>query len=151
MRIVLQRVKEASVATRGTQKAFIAKGLVLLVGIGKGDNEEAARKMAGKISKMRIFEDDAGKMNLDIRQTGGEVLSVPQFTLFGDTEKGNRPGFDNAAEPGEAKKLWEKFNAFLEEENIVVKTGEFGYHMDVRLVNSGPVTFVLDTEKGGVT
>ena len=146
MKIVLQRVKEASVAVGGKVIASIGQGLVLLVGVSKEDTLQVAVPMARKISSFRIFEDAEGKMNLDIRETGGEVLSVPQFTLLGNTEQGNRPGFDDAANPSEAKAIWESFNQHLKLSGITVATGEFAAHMEVSLVNDGPVTFVLDRQ-----
>lgn len=146
MKIVLQRVKEASVAVGGEVIASIGRGLVLLVGVSRDDTIQVAEPMARKISSFRIFEDAEGKMNLDIRETGGEVLSVPQFTLLGNTEKGNRPGFDDAANPSEAKAIWESFNEYLKSSGITVATGEFAAHMEVSLVNDGPVTFVLDRQ-----
>ena len=149
MRIVLQRVKEASVAVDGQEKQAIGKGFLLLVGIGRDDILEAIERMAEKIRKIRIFEDEDGKMNLDLIQAVGEVLSVPQFTLLGHTDKGNRPGFDNAASPEKAKALWEKFNEALKDRGVPVKEGEFGAHMEISLVNDGPVTFVLDSNAGG--
>jgi D-tyrosyl-tRNA(Tyr) deacylase len=148
MKVVLQRVKEASVSVEGVEKDSIGKGLLLLVGVGKGDTAGAAADMARKIGKMRIFEDDKGKMNLDIKQAGGEVLSVPQFTLLGSTQKGNRPGFDDAAEPARAEALWKGFNEVLRKEDIAVGEGEFGARMEVKLVNDGPVTFILDSNGG---
>ena len=146
MRIVLQRVKEASVSVAGEEKSSIGKGFLLLVGVGKDDTAKEALILAQKISKLRIFVDDQGKMNLGLKDAGGEVLSVPQFTLLGETNKGNRPGFDLAAPPEEAKALWQEFNRMLTKEGINVSEGEFGEHMEVRLVNDGPVTFVLDSK-----
>jgi D-tyrosyl-tRNA(Tyr) deacylase len=145
MKVVLQRVKEASVSVDEKIKDTIGRGLLLLVGISKEDRSETVERMARKISKMRIFEDENGKMNLDILQVGGEVLSVPQFTLLGDTSKGNRPGFDNAADPKDAEALWKKFDNVLRQDQVPVKEGEFGAHMEVSLVNDGPVTFVLES------
>lgn len=144
MRIVLQRVKEASVSVGGEKKASIGKGLVLFVGIGKEDTVETAERMAGKISRLRVFEDEKGKMNLDIKEVYGEILSVSQFTLLGNTSKGNRPGFDSAADPEPAKKLWEQFNNDIIKRGISLKKGAFGACMDVKIVNDGPVTFVID-------
>jgi len=145
MKIVLQRVKEAGVSVGGTEKAKIEKGLLLLVGVGRNDTGEVADFMAQKITKLRVFEDDKGKMNLDIREIGGEVLSIPQFTLQANTDKGNRPGFDYAADPKDAKSLWEKFNEALKLTGLSVAEGEFGAHMEVSLVNDGPVTFIIDS------
>ena len=150
MRVVLQRVKEAAVTVGGKEIASTGRGFLLLVGVSKEDTPDAAEAMAKKIGKLRVFEDENGKMNLDILQAEGEVLSVPQFTLLADTTKGNRPGFDNAASPEEAKALWEEFNKALEGENVSVKKGDFGAHMEISLVNDGPVTFVLDSKPGGV-
>ena len=144
MKVVIQRVKEAAVAVSGNEIARIGKGLMLLVGIGKTDTSVTAEALAKKISKLRIFEDENGKMNLNISDITGEILSVPQFTLLGNTDKGNRPGFDNAALPDEAKPMWEHFNDIFRSRNIDVKEGEFGAHMEVSLVNDGPVTFVLE-------
>lgn len=146
MRTVLQRVKKASVTVGGRNISSIGVGFLILVGVGKGDTSKEAKDMAEKISKLRVFEDNEGKMNLDISQVGGEVLSVPQFTLLGSTDRGNRPGFDDAASPEEAKSLWKEFNSFLVSRGIKVKEGEFGSHMEVELVNDGPVTFVLDSK-----
>jgi D-tyrosyl-tRNA(Tyr) deacylase len=146
MRIVVQRVTEASVTVLRRKIGVIDKGLMLLVGVAEGDTADIVRDMAFKISRMRIFEDEVGKMNLDIISTGGSVLSVPQFTLLADTEKGNRPGFDGAASPHEARTLWEIFNDSIREKGIPVEVGEFGAVMAVSLVNDGPVTFVLDSK-----
>ena len=143
--MVLQRVKEASVTVDDRVIASIAKGLFLLVGIEKGDNEIIAERIAGKIARLRVFEDINGKMNLDIRQVAGEVLSVSQFTLAGDISKGNRPGFDNAETSQEAKKLWRRFNDVLVDIGISVGFGEFGAHMEVGMVGDGPVTFIVSS------
>jgi D-tyrosyl-tRNA(Tyr) deacylase len=148
MRVVLQRVREAAVTVEGQYTNSIDKGLLLLVGIGRKDSAETVKAMAQKVSKLRIFEDKDGKMNLDVTQVSGKILSVPQFTLLGDTTKGNRPGFDDAAFPEDAKILWEEFNKALERKKIPVKEGEFGSHMEVSLVNDGPVTFILDSKQG---
>jgi len=149
MRIVLQRVKEAAVDVDGERVAGIGKGLLLFVGIGNDDKEETAIAMAGKVSRMRVFEDAAGKMNLDIGGAGGEALSVSQFTLMGSTDKGNRPGFEGAAPPDMAEDLWKKFNRALEASGVRLSEGRFGARMEVSLVNDGPVTFVVDSKKGG--
>ncbi len=121
----------------------------MLVGVGKDDTSETVERMARKITKIRTFEDEHGKMNLDIVSVAGKVLSVPQFTLLGRTEKGNRPGFDDAAPPVEAEALWKKFNDELRCGEIPVEEGMFGAHMEIRLVNDGPVTFVLDSKERG--
>lgn len=143
MKIVLQRTKEASVSVGGAIIGKIDAGFTLLVGVADGDSTSVAEKLARKICSFRVFEDDAGKMNLDIKDAGGSILSIPQFTLLGQTDKGNRPGFDKAAHPDEAKRLWSEFNRILEEEGVTVQTGTFGAHMEVSLINDGPVTFVL--------
>ena len=118
---------------------------MLLVGIEKGDEQREILKIADKISKLRIFEDGNGKMNLNIKQSGGELMSVSQFTLLGDTNKGNRPGFDAAELPQKAETLWHCFNKHLATLDIKVREGSFGKHMQVELVNDGPVTFVLES------
>ncbi|NQT33395.1 MAG: D-tyrosyl-tRNA(Tyr) deacylase [Candidatus Omnitrophica bacterium] len=144
MKAVLQRVKSARVAVGGHEKASIDKGFLLLVGIAREDTPDVVRAMARKISKLRVFEDEQGKMNLDINEIGGKILSISQFTLLGNTDKGNRPGFDPAAPPDEAKKLWEDLNEELKKRGIPVAEGEFGAKMEITLVNDGPVTFVLN-------
>lgn len=146
MKIVVQRVKKASVSVSGNEISSIRQGMLLLVGIGKGDSMTTADQMADKVSRLRIFEDDACKMNLDIFQVKGEILSVSQFTLLADMSKGNRPGFDNAAEPAIAKELWLKFNDKLRQNGITTKEGEFAADMQVLLVNDGPVTILLDSK-----
>ncbi|MCK5450625.1 MAG: D-tyrosyl-tRNA(Tyr) deacylase [Candidatus Omnitrophica bacterium] len=144
MKIVLQRVKEASVVVGGEVVSAIGRGILLFVGIGKDVSPEDAKKLAIKITKMRIFEDANGKMNLDLFQIGGEVLSVSQFTLMADLSKGNRPGFDLAALPKEAEELIGIFNDEIRANGLKVSEGRFGAHMQVNLVNDGPVTFVMN-------
>ena len=144
MRVVLQRVKSSAVSVGGEEKASTGKGFLLLVGIDKKDSREVVEAMAIKISKLRVFEDAQGKMNLDLGEVEGKILSVPQFTLLGKTEKGNRPGFDDAADPEKAKELWQSFNEALKSRGVSVEEGEFGAHMEVSLVNDGPVTFILE-------
>lgn len=144
MRIVLQRVKNASVDVSGRRICAIGPGFLLLVAIGHKDDAFIAREMARKISKLRIFEDREGKMNLDLKSYGGEILSVPQFTLYANTQRGNRPGFEEAAEPAAAKAIWKVFNEELEGIGVKVETGEFAAHMEVESVNDGPVTFILE-------
>jgi D-tyrosyl-tRNA(Tyr) deacylase len=143
MKIVIQRVKHATVTVEGRSVAEVKQGLLLLVGVGKGDSVEEIGRLAKKVINLRIFEDEQGKMNLDIKQINGEILSIPQFTLYADTRKGNRPGFDLSAEPSMAKEYWERFNDTLRKEGAAVKTGIFGAHMAVELVNNGPVTIIL--------
>lgn len=146
MRVLIQRVKEASVSIDGRRTAEIDKGLVLLVGISKEDASKDIEWMAKKIANLRIFEDKDGKMNLNISQLGGEILSVPQFTLYADVQKGNRPGFDYSAPPEIAKRLWADFNSLLKEAEIPLKEGAFGAHMEISLINDGPVTIILDSK-----
>jgi len=146
MRIVLQRVKKAVVTVQNKKIASIEKGFLLLVGIGRQDTSLIIEKAAQKISTLRIFEDDNGKMNLNIQQAAGGVLSVPQFTLLANTEKGNRPGFDNAARPDKAEVLWKNFNSVLKKMGTPVSEGKFGAHMEVSIVNDGPVTFIIDSK-----
>jgi len=145
VKIIVQRVKKASVSVGGTVVSEIRQGLLLFVGIGKRDDDAVSAETALKISKFRIFEDDLGKMNLDISQVSGEVLSVSQFTLLADTESGNRPGFDAAAPPDQAKKVWCEFNESLRKLGIKVSEGVFGANMQVELVNDGPVTFIVSS------
>ena len=147
MRIVLQRVKSASVSIEGTVVGEIEQGFLLLVGVGPDDTRDDASYLARKIAGMRIFSDENGKMNLSIDQVGGKILSVSQFTLFADTKKGNRPSFTEAASPEAANKLYEEFNEILRTEyGLIVETGEFAADMQVSLVNDGPVTILLDTK-----
>lgn len=147
MKIVLQRVKSASVAIEGSVVGEINEGFLLLVGVGPDDTRDDASYLARKIAGMRIFSDENGKMNLSIDQVGGKILSVSQFTLFADTKKGNRPSFTGAASPEAANKLYEEFNEILRTEyGFIVETGVFGADMQVSLVNDGPVTILLDTK-----
>ena len=147
MRIVLQRVKSASVSIEGSVVGEINQGFLLLVGVGPDDTRDDASYLARKIAGMRIFSDENGKMNLSIDQIEGKILSVSQFTLFADTKKGNRPSFTGAASPEHATKLCEEFNEKLRTEyGLTVETGEFGADMQVSLVNDGPVTIILDTK-----
>jgi D-tyrosyl-tRNA(Tyr) deacylase len=147
MRVLVQRVKEARVSAKGNDIARIGPGLLLLVGIGKDDRTEDIEWMVKKMASLRIFEDERGKMNLNIAQIKGKILSVPQFTLYADTHKGNRPGFDASAEPQIAKEYWQKFNTLLQERGTEVKEGNFGAHMAVSLINDGPVTLWLDSKQ----
>jgi D-tyrosyl-tRNA(Tyr) deacylase len=147
MRILIQRVKSAKVVIEGQAVADIKQGLLLFVGVGKDDSVEDIERLTKKVINLRIFEDEQGKMNLNIKQVKGEVLSVPQFTLYADTRKGNRPGFDCSAEPEMAKEYWSRFNNLLRENGIPVKEGVFGAHMEVGLINDGPVTIWLDSKQ----
>ncbi|HHF51209.1 MAG: D-tyrosyl-tRNA(Tyr) deacylase [Candidatus Aminicenantes bacterium] len=145
MKIVLQRVRKAQVRVREKITGEIEKGLCLLVGIEKGDTEKDALYLAEKISGLRIFPDSEGKMNLSLRETGGEILAVSQFTLAGSVRKGRRPSFDRAERPDKAEKLFNYFVNKLRERSIKTETGIFGAVMDVYLVNDGPVTFIISS------
>lgn len=145
MRVVVQRSKEASVTVEGKQIGAIPYGLVLLVGIAQEDTEKDVKWMADKIAGLRIFEDEPGVMNLDVTEVGGSILSVSQFTLYGDCRKGRRPNFMRAARPEQALKLYEHFNELLRAKGLTVETGQFGAMMDVQLVNDGPVTIIVET------
>jgi D-tyrosyl-tRNA(Tyr) deacylase len=145
MRIVIQRVSQASVTIDGKIAGEIQQGLLLLVGICPEDGQEDIEYAVRKISQMRIFSDDADKMNLSVQDVGGQILSISQFTLYADTKKGNRPAFTGAAKPDLATALYDQFNQKLAQ-TVPVQTGEFGADMKVSLVNDGPVTIVLDTK-----
>ncbi len=145
MRVILQRAKRAQVIIDKKTVGAIDKGLLLLVGVTHEDRLQDAELLANKVSNLRVFEDAAGKMNLSIRETGGKVLSISQFTLYADTKKGRRPSFTNAADPESAEKLYHYFNQQLVELGIDVETGVFGASMEVDFVNDGPVTIILDS------
>ncbi len=146
MRILIQRVERASVAIGGTVRSQIGAGLLVLVGVGTDDTEADADYLAGKLVRLRIFNDEAGVMNLDVRQTGGEVLVVSQFTLMASTRKGNRPSYIQAAPEAQSRPLYERFTARVAELlGREVPTGEFGADMQVELVNDGPVTIWMDS------
>ncbi|MBQ5756159.1 MAG: D-tyrosyl-tRNA(Tyr) deacylase [Erysipelotrichaceae bacterium] len=146
MRLTVQRVSEASCTVEGELISSIGQGYMVLVGFSVDDNEEIAKKMAQKLSKLRVFSDEQGKMNLDIHAVNGEILSISQFTLYGDARKGNRPSFVRALGGPEAIKLYDYFNQCLREEGLQVKTGIFGADMKIALVNDGPVTIWLEGE-----
>ncbi len=148
MRAVLQRVDRASVTVAERVVGRIGPGLLVLVGIEKGDGEEAVRWTARKTAELRIFPDDAGRMNRSVQEAGGAVLAVSQFTLLADCRKGRRPGFDRAAPPEEGRRLYELYVAELRALGLSVETGEFGAEMLVELCNHGPVTIVLDRPPG---
>lgn len=145
MKVVVQRSKEAKVTVEGQVEGEISSGLVLLVGISQDDHESDCEYVAEKIANLRIFEDSDGKMNHSVLDQGGEILSISQFTLYGDTKKGRRPNFMNAAKPDHAEPLYEKFNDLLKDKGLRVETGVFGAMMDVSLVNDGPVTLIVET------
>lgn len=144
MKALIQRVKRASVTVDGVKISEISKGILVFLGVEKDDEKENAEKLADKIYKLRIFEDENDKMNLSVADVEGELLVVSQFTLCGDCKKGTRPSFDNAASPELAVKLYEYFVELLKNKNISVKTGKFRTMMDVELINDGPVTFMLE-------
>ena len=146
MKTVIQRVTSASVKIDGEIHGRIGTGFLVLVGVCDADTEKEADKLAGKIARMRIFEDDAGKMNLSLDKVGGQVLSISQFTLYADCHKGNRPSFDQAGKPDHAKQLYLHFNDALRAYGIHVEEGIFGADMKVELLNDGPVTICLDTD-----
>lgn len=147
MRAVVQRVKHARVTIEETISGQIEQGFMILLGVHEEDTVDDASYLAKKIAQLRVFEDDAGKMNLSIQDISGAILSISQFTLYAQTKKGNRPSFIKAARPEIAKPLYEQFNALLVEQGITVETGEFGADMAVELLNDGPVTIVYDTKE----
>lgn len=149
MRVVLQRVSQASVTIDQTVVGKINRGFLLLVGICDDDTEADLDYLVKKISQLRVFEDQNGKMNLALAQVDGAILSVSQFTLFANTKKGNRPSFTAAGQPDVAKRLYEQFNQKLAATGIDVTTGTFGADMQVALVNDGPVTILFDTKEKG--
>lgn len=146
MKVVIQRVSEASVHVNKENVGEIAKGFLLLVGIEHEDSTEDVEYIARKISKLRIFEDSEEKMNLSLEDIDGEVLSISQFTLHADTKKGNRPSFIQAAKPDQAEILYDQLNEKLRENGFNVETGIFGANMDVSLINDGPVTIIIDSK-----
>ncbi|HYO84632.1 MAG TPA: D-aminoacyl-tRNA deacylase [Bryobacteraceae bacterium] len=146
MKLVVQRVLEASVTVNEEQVAHIGSGLLVLIGVARSDEEQHARAMAEKLVRLRIFGDSAGKMNLSLKDTGGEALVVSQFTLLADCRKGNRPSFDPAAPPEQAQRLYAYFCDELRRHEIPVQTGIFRANMKVALINDGPVTILLETD-----
>jgi D-tyrosyl-tRNA(Tyr) deacylase len=149
MRAVLQRVSRAHVFVDRNVVGEIGPGLLVLLGIGKGDTPATAAHLAEKTAQLRIFNDTQGKMNISLLESGGAALVVSQFTLYGDVKKGRRPAFDGAAAAEEAKQLYEAYVSCLRAAGVRVETGVFQAHMEVELVNDGPVTFVLDSDKSG--
>lgn len=146
MKVVIQRSKKASVAVEDQVVGDIEQGLVLLVGISSEDTYEDLDYVARKVAHMRIFEDDTGKMNHSVLESGGEILSISQFTLYGDTRKGRRPSFIKAAKPEQAEMLYTAFNDKLRSYGLRVATGRFGAMMDIALTNDGPVTLIVDSK-----
>lgn len=147
MKIVMQRVKKASVTIERNLFSEISEGLLLLVGIEDSDNDEIIEKMAKKCVELRIFEDENGKMNLGLHEIYGSILSISQFTLYADCKKGRRPSFTKAGKPDFSSMMYDKFNDLLRSYNIEVKTGIFGADMKVELLNDGPVTIILDSKE----
>jgi len=147
MRAVVQRVSRCRVTVGGKTAGEIGSGLLVLLGVGRSDNEAATAYLADKILGLRIFEDEAGKMNLSVQDKRGEILVVSQFTLYGDVRRGKRPSFDAAARPEDANRLYEYFVEKIRSAGLRCETGQFQAMMDVELVNQGPVTILLDSEK----
>ena len=147
MRAVIQRIARASVSVDGRVAGEIGAGLLVLLGVGKTDNPESASYLAEKIANLRIFSDEAGKMNRSVHDTAGSALVVSQFTLYGDTRGGRRPSYIQAAPPEEANRLYQEFVRSMRSLGVMVETGVFQAHMQVELVNDGPVTILLDSEK----
>lgn len=147
MRVVIQRAKNARVLVDEEVVGEIDKGLVVLVGMTHDDTIDDLKYMVNKLINLRIFEDDQGKMNLSLKDVSGSILSISQFTLYGDTRKGRRPNFMQAARPEQANKLYETFNQMIRDEGIDVATGQFGAMMQVELTNDGPVTLMIDTDE----
>lgn len=146
MRVVLQRVSSASVTVNDQELGAIGQGYMLLVAIQDADTEAELDYLVRKITGLRVFEDEAGKMNLSIQDVGGSILSISQFTLYADTRRGNRPSFTDAGAPAYAEKMYDQFNTKLAATGLIVATGEFGADMKVSLVNDGPVTIIFDTD-----
>ena len=144
MKLVIQRVKKAAVSVEGKTVGSIGKGLMVLVGVGRGDTKEIADKYIKKLISMRIFDDENGKTNLSLADVGGGLLLVSQFTLYADCRKGNRPGFTDAGDPAEAEDMYDYFISECRKSVPVVETGIFGADMDVSLINDGPFTIILD-------
>lgn len=147
MRAVVQRVNYASVSVEGVVVGRVDRGICVLVGVGRGDDEADARALADKVVGLRIFEDEAQKMNLDVLEVGGAILAVSQFTLFGDVRKGKRPSFSDALEPSRAEALFDAFCAECRVRGARVETGRFRTHMQVALENDGPVTILIDSKR----
>lgn len=147
MRAVIQRVSEARVEVEGTIVGQIGPGLLVYLGVGREDTEADAQFMAEKLANLRIFSDEAGKMNRSVIDIGGKVLLISNFTLYGDCRKGRRPGFDAAGEPTLAEGLYEKVAELIAREDVPVEKGSFGAHMHVTSLNDGPVTFLLDSSR----
>ncbi len=146
MRVIIQRVSQASVAVEGKIVGAINKGLLVFLGVAKTDENPQADYLVRKLVELRVFEDAQGKMNLSSQEAGGAFLVVSQFTLYGNCDKGRRPSFDEAAEPAKAEELYNYFIAQLKQTGVQVQTGKFRAMMDVSLINDGPVTFIIDSQ-----
>lgn len=144
MKLVVQRVKSTRLEVDGKLISEIGKGLAIYVGVGVGDKEAEADRLAEKVVKLRIFEDENGKMNLSVKEVGGEILSISQFTLYADVSHGNRPGFSGAERPERANELYEYFSKKVAEQGVTVKKGVFGADMQILQHNDGPVTIIYD-------
>ena len=147
MKTVIQRVRSASVTADGVLTGKIGCGYMLLSAFRDDDDENTVKQMAGKIVRLRVFEDAAGKMNLSLEQVGGQILSISQFTLYADCRKGNRPSFDRAGRPDHASRMYDLLNEELRQLGVQVETGVFGADMKVELVNDGPVTIIFDSDE----
>ena len=147
MKAVIQRAKDASVRVEGELVGEITEGFVVLLGVTHEDTMEDVNYLVGKIIHLRVFEDENEKMNLSLQDVNGSILSISQFTLYGDTRKGRRPSFMKAAKPDAANEMYESFNALIGEHGIHVETGEFGAMMDVSFTNVGPVTLIIDSKE----
>ncbi|QDX93132.1 D-tyrosyl-tRNA(Tyr) deacylase [Brevibacillus laterosporus] len=145
MRVVVQKAKASSVSVNGDVVGQIERGLVLLVGITHEDTMKDVEFVADKVANLRIFEDEEGKMNYSVKDTGGQILSISQFTLYGDCRKGRRPNFMSAARPEVAEPLYDQFNEVLRSKGLHVETGRFGAMMDVQIYNHGPVTLIVES------
>lgn len=147
MKAVIQRARDAKVTVQENIVGEIKNGLVVLLGVTHDDTIEDAKYLVNKITNLRVFEDENEKMNLSLKDVNGDILSISQFTLYGDTRKGRRPNFMQAARPEQATTLYEQFNSLLREEGVKVETGEFGAMMNVSLTNVGPVTLIIDSKE----
>ncbi len=147
MKVVIQRVKYAKCHIDGKEYSAIDQGFMILVGIKEGDTKNEVEKIAKKVSGLRVFEDENGKMNLDLKTIGGKIMSISQFTLYADCAKGNRPSFIKAMKPQDANELYMYFNKLLEDSGFEVKTGVFGADMKIEMINDGPVTIIIDSEE----